>query len=936
MPSNSPPSGSPRASPFSIQEFSDLVCTAFNLSSDEPSHLPPPLSLKPPCFDSDTDDDQPPPRPPNAYKSASLPSSNPSRSRPRSSTLTALNVFKQVRTRASAFVLGQPAPPVATSARPSMSSQRTIIPPSFSQPSSSAHHPTSTLPLAAVNLNLELSRSRSRTSSLHVPFFRASKQNSRPVPPVPMRPARSRVSNCSKADSAFSVAGSLPSFFDDTVYQDTRARAPDMRPTVNPLVRISTDANASTAVRQGESLLSFFEDSGYQAARPPAPAYSRPSTPRSTLPRIHTRLPPLRKSKSSAPGLFSKTHRQAEGWDPLYAEHKEFDSRGGRDQRSPSPFTCPRDPPPAPKGSVRMNEDFPVPPPCVFERRGSATSLTSIRSIASFSSRISSVINLPGKLRAQSRSKMSLNIVTSSVNSSPSSNTDSTRSPVTPVSPVLDYTFPAARPSFSESREDAIAIGRVLTPEDDPFAKADIEVCDATPRAPTPPTSASRRGSRQEELFNLRMSTNAGFSPLRRARSSMPESYVSPAYTFPSSCSVYEEVSPDPSYEFPAPPSAAPTPTPEKSAPPSAWSPYSSPAQSSPSSVCSSLLSSSSSSSASSCGSNVLMLSTSLSSAFPYPPPRPPPLFPPPRLPPPERALPGLPPPSPGATNDMGPPVPPKMSFGSPRTRRSLPPSPKSPSHSRFSWDPYSSSPERRIAVIERSPRQMTDERPPSPFPLVRGLSDGSPASRRFNRRAGMDYGGSRDIPMFSNPWTGEHGLSARVRNIPAADEVEGWHDAEPIAMSDRDYEAGTPCGFVTSGTPKLKDRGSVDSTLTVTASPSTECGSSFSTLAESFGPELEASWYGRKGSADSTGSSGSAPLIITRAEDRPKCVPSLSVDTLVPHKYAEEDDEWDQYTTSTVFYSARSSIRSSLSDRAPSAFHVDAVSPARPHSARA
>ncbi|CDO70943.1 hypothetical protein BN946_scf184829.g52 [Trametes cinnabarina] len=115
----------PRVAPFTVQEFSDLLSSAFNLHhAQELSHHPAPahrpiLSLTPPspdqplfayhhegrdsstrCRDGTTDDEH------RGLRFPSQDEGSPQLSPPsRSRTMTALRMFHQVRTRASAFVL---------------------------------------------------------------------------------------------------------------------------------------------------------------------------------------------------------------------------------------------------------------------------------------------------------------------------------------------------------------------------------------------------------------------------------------------------------------------------------------------------------------------------------------------------------------------------------------------------------------------------------------------------------------------------------------------------------------------------------------------------------------------------------------------------------------------------------------------------------------
>ncbi|KAI0961003.1 hypothetical protein AcV7_000225 [Taiwanofungus camphoratus] len=561
-----PSSPDPRSSPFSLQEFNDLVCSAFNLKPHPntaadtlPLALPHPYNHSPifSCFESDTDHGHhqlfSPLRtgsarvstgtashvPPAAAKSQLHAQPKPHRDRDQAHRARSpLSMLKHVRTRASALVLRPANLNVARLAvpdlipadpRPSLSSQHTSTSSAFSF-LSRPHTP-------------EYARSRSRTKSLPVPH---------PASFLPLTdPGSTRV---------------------------RPARAPGM-----------------------ESLLSFFDDSGYADASR-APAYSRPATPHRAPPalqvplRIHARLPPLRKAKSYGAGLFRR--RKPTGANVNVNENAnvgvniglwDLEARGG--SRCPSPFTCPRAPPPVPplpawqgrsEGEDEEEGELTV-PAYVFERRGSAASgstMSSAKSTASLSDRIASLLPLalpPSlRLRARMRPKTSLTIV--STHSSPgsgSSATDSTAgcSPITPTG----FAFPASYAyTYSEHAhgqrgqgeqeqlegvrtraEDGVeeaaetwTVGRVLTPEEDPFAKAEVQVDGVKARGldatPTPAKGrVSRCASRQDENAARRASAGTGAhlslgeGPLPVPRPSF-ESPASAAPTFPSSCSIYD------------------------------------------------------------------------------------------------------------------------------------------------------------------------------------------------------------------------------------------------------------------------------------------------------------------------------------------------------------------------------------------------------------
>ena len=156
---------------------------------------------------------------------------------------------------------------------------------------------------------------------------------------------------------------------------------------------------------------------------------------------------------------------------------------------------------------------------------------------------------------------------------------------------VVDGT--TSRHSFSETEAEALAIGRVLTPEEDPFAKPEINVEDTTTPKPlgnirvkrfsnqSSTFRESRRGSAQSEVVRSQTKTDHTYSTPAFSRSLEPEDFVSPTYTFPSSCSVYpvfSPVSPDSSFGVPPSPSSQSFRSREEhNYPPSSWSPWSSP-----------------------------------------------------------------------------------------------------------------------------------------------------------------------------------------------------------------------------------------------------------------------------------------------------------------------------------------------------------------------
>ncbi|KAI0327319.1 hypothetical protein GY45DRAFT_1149523 [Cubamyces sp. BRFM 1775] len=827
----------PRLAPFTVQEFSDLVSSAFNLQqagSSLPLHAPV-LALTPPsphalslpesdedrpaspsgCFDEETDDGHQRLRSPSRVDGSPQSQLSPHERRSRSRTITALRVFHQVRTRASAFVLGSRAPsrtsspsPVPFEPIPPLSISPTFIP-------STIVPPRSLTPLSMLDLNLDrpVSRTRSRADSLpRTPFF---KRDTTP-PPLPGRQTRPNTSS-----GACTASPGLPSFFDDSPAKSKRAysRPSTSASTVHPLSRVATSSSAH-AVLSTDGLPSFFEDSGYQITKPPAPHYCRSDTPTGTVPqRIHTRLPPLRKAKSGGYGLFGRGNRKGHSKSPVdnvpvglgYDEPALWTVQ--QDPRTPSPFTAPREPPPVPESSAMLNDSLdemppPMPPSYVFERRGSATSnsTASTRSSSSLSSKISSIVGIAfsGKNRAHARSKLNLTIATgpdpASTHSSPST-MSSLSSPTTPVSPTAmftrsqPYVFPSntdahnLAKSFSEADEDALAIGRVLTPEADPFAKAEIVVpIEGTPRPPTPPP-VSRRASSQKSPPLTRTQTwdedrAKVAAPTKRTRNSMPASPVSAAYTFPSTCSVYTGRDSSPISKVP--------PTPRRDMPPSAWSPYSTPAASSTAGTSSTPPSTPARSPSS--GKHGPRLSprspqslNTSASAFPLPPRTIPSRMTLPPRPPPDRALPEPPVPSPPP-----PPVPPKdMTLSRiSRAHKSLPPSPRpmeSPSGSPSSVRSYRE-PALGPSRFGSSDRQLTI------LPLGTGIRDIFPDEY---------YRDDDDLPLIENC-----DLSSSSLGEPWGGSSPGTNWQTP------------PVSSALKIRPVANKRRSVDSVSTITASP--------------------------------------------------------------------------------------------------------------------
>ncbi|KAI9059571.1 hypothetical protein FKP32DRAFT_1579706 [Trametes sanguinea] len=916
-----------RVSPFTVQEFSDLLSNAFNLQhAQEPSSAPvqrPVLSLTPPspdqplftrghegrgsssCPTSATDDEG------RRLRFPSRDEGSPQLSPPnRSRTMTALRVFQHVRTRASAFVLRPRAPSPPRPSPPSVPFEP-IPPLSVSPtllPTTAATLPRSFTPLSMVDLNADKSASRRRSRASSLPrSSRFFSQETTPPPPLPGHQTRPNTSAGTRLASP-----DLKSFFDDSPAKSRRAysRPSTSASTLHPLSRVTTSSSAS-AVLVPDGLPSFFEDSGYQIAKPAAPHYSRPSTPTGTAsPRIHTRLPPLKKAKSSGHGLFARGSRKGDskasieiapvglGYDDASLWVPRVNSR------APSPLTCPREPPPVPENDSFVPpmrdslEDMhaPLPPSYVFERRGSAqsNSTASTRSSSSLSSRISSIVGIAfpskSKMRMHARSKLNLSIATgkdpTSTHSSPST-LSTMSSPTTPVSPTTcfsrsqPYIFPGSTDehslgldsTFAEAEEEGLALDRVLTPEDDPFAKAEIvRPVDKTPRPPTPPIP--RRLSAQQAPATGLMRTHTWddnrtkpTGTVRRSRNSMPASPVSLASTFPSSCSVYHGREASPLADSPY--------TPSRPSPPSAWSPFSTPVEpSSPPRPASTPPSSPE-------------LPPSLKSKgvrerSPRSPPSPtmsafplPPRTLPARPPPPDRALPSPPlPPSP--SSPAPPPVPPKDYQRVARAHQSLPP-------------------------------------PPSPSTLE--SPSGSPSSLRSHRETTLKASrlngrhltmlplgtGIRDIFPDAHPGEEDHVPLLTKHNIPSSSSLGAPWTGSVTSLPRR--------GPASAATPWLirpvTRRRSADSTSTVTGSPTS------SAVYEAVeGWESEAS--------------------VAVAANSDPCfraikVPELQVDTrslsasasstLLPRSPAESTASVSESCTSALsrstFYTARSSLRS-------------------------
>ncbi|CDO70942.1 hypothetical protein BN946_scf184829.g51 [Trametes cinnabarina] len=461
--------------------------------------------------------------------------------------------------------------------------------------------------------------------------------------------------------------------------------------------------------------------------------------------------------------------------------------------------------------------------------------------------------------------------------------------PATPVSPTASFTrsqpyvFPGGVDmhnlghdvSCAEAEEDALALDRVLTPEEDPFAKAEIvRPMDKTPRPPTPP--APRRISSQQMPSRSLTRTHTWddyrtkpMGSVRRVRNSMPASPVSTASTFPSSCSVYHGREGSPFADSPY--------TPSRPSPPSAWSPFSTPVEPpSPPRPSSTPPSSPelppSIQSKTVRGRSPRSPSSPTMSAFPLPP-----RTLPSRLPPPERALPSPPLPSP-PTSPPPPPVPPKDREHVARAHQSLPP-PSSPR----TFDSPSETPgsirsnrEANLRVVRLNMGHLTT------LPLGTGIRDIFPD---------VHSGDENDASLLTR-----HQLSSTSSlGAPWAGSVTGIPRRGPAS-------ATTPWLI-----RPITKRRSADSTSTVTASPTASAvyeavqdwESAFQTISEA-----------SAAAADSENPSHRVALKL----DTHSLAASTS-SALLPLSPADSNVSVPESCTSAVsrstFYTARDSLRS-------------------------
>ncbi len=824
----------PRLPPFTVQEFSELVCSAFNINdADLHSHLGQPLLSFTPASPSSpsltlipSDRIYSPSllsrvrRREGAHLTLSSgmdapsPISSPPTPASRSGTITARRMFQQVRSRASAFVLRSRVNS-ASQSRPTSPLPYEPLPPPCPSPTTSVSSFTRALsPWSMLDLTIQRPTSRppSPARSLPTPAPRS-------VGPPPLSQRFDKSYGPSRTRSPTPI---LRSFFDDSPVPSRRAysRPATSSSTQYPLSRVTTASSVQDTLPT-ESLPSFFDDTGYPAAKSRPPSYCRPATPLSV---IHSRLPPLRKAKSGGHGLLSRgdrdrrsNSRSMDSAHPVSLGFQDFALWSvRRDKNMPSPLTHPRDPPPVPDEGAALGSGelagshLVLPPAYVYERRGSATSTSTVRtfnflnletsdveknmlqgstrSSGSLSSRLSNLVGLalPSKMRLRGRSKLNLSIATdseeASADSSPST-LSSLSPPSTPTSPTAPFARSQAhvysanaddsvpQSSGMEIEDDALAIGRVLTPDADPFAKADIVLpLHMTPSQVTPLT---RRASSQDSpsSFNRVVTWDDQDKPhpVKRVRNSLPAPPVSTSQTCPSSNSAHliDPSSSDASYTFPA--RVSPAQMPKRHGPPSAWSSFE------PDPALSELPATGSSPPQSPSKSarrrSAQMPPSSTRVTHVVTPGRIPPLFPPPSLPPPDWALPSVPSSSPRA-----PPVPPKDRRGHvARGHQSLPPSP-----------PTSYSPTRRGSL---QPKAGSDgvSLPVDPLSLaMRSCSIKALADRR--------QAVEREVsPSLGEPWSGTIGHTDGVAR-----------PATPISRFQAECR-----------------RRSADSTTTITASPS-------------------------------------------------------------------------------------------------------------------
>ena len=370
-----------RVSSFSIRDFEQLLSDAFDLSSTPtlsltpaspaPSQSSPSVSpCTPPAMTSyfdDTDDDHDRPnevRPRRRPRSQSFsafdsqrilpPSPFPTSREQTSRRGVAKRVFQTLRTRASALVLRPSDLP-----NPAVNGRDTPVPPSRTSVSTVTARPSLQFDESAQSSRrpfLPSSRRGSAMGELDVMVALAQPKAS-PLPPAPLTiPKQPMRDGRRSAEDHSSMTprnqSPAPTFLGDLV----------------------SAQRSSTPV--------FF-------TRPRTPSLP-PSTQRT--PHIHTRLPPLKQSRSLNLTAGQRKHsRKKSLLDPIALTVTsssmaiEFE-QGELPSRCSSPYKNPRAPPPippkietAPSHDLWLDDDSDElqPPSFVFERRGSATSVHS-------------------------------------------------------------------------------------------------------------------------------------------------------------------------------------------------------------------------------------------------------------------------------------------------------------------------------------------------------------------------------------------------------------------------------------------------------------------------------------------------------------------------------------------------------------------------------
>ncbi|KAI0781833.1 hypothetical protein C8Q75DRAFT_812162 [Abortiporus biennis] len=699
-----------RPHPFSLQDFQQLVSSAFDSNagladlsplSDASELSDSPFAFNSPSsFDSESDDED--------IQQGHGPASDLLRSETAKAPLrNPLNLFKSIRTRASTLLRSY----------------------SYSSPSDFDLHSISETSLP--------STARPSTSS------RTALDNiQQPRPST----SHSITSRSSFAFSPFDLTHAL-----------SRSRSQSLP---RSFLDISTSSRQTPMVSQSiQPYSSFFDDSALNP-RHPVPSYARPSTPasRSKL-HIHTRLPPLRKSRSYALTSFTNSSRKRNSSKTSDIPQPPYSAPIGTtgfgfavslddpvDPLDPSctrsPFSSPRAPPPIP---TNIEPTLHV-PAYVFERRGSATSTNTTHQNNLNVGRQ----DFPGVLWVNGFAffKVSVAIEIISV---------TLFTAFHGVSLLTTYSkfdhFPH-KVSFVETKDEILAIGRVLTPEDDPFAKPELVYEeDITPRAMLDLRGSPNRvhrGSLQEDTLRRTPDQwpprrGSAVAPSRADRMSMNQfCSPSPAYMFPSAA--YS--SPNATHSLP------PTPTRGLRNSPSTWSPQSSPGAARRGSAPSTL-------------------------SFPMPPPLPQHLTRH-RFLLPNKPLPRLPTEFDQVTVDW--------SDDEDLSQEDI---------TLVSCTPPTHSRRRQVTSLSPSFKPIS-ERPPSPFPLVdNGIHRSHRAEPEFQDEG---YSENDDEVIFSNPW-GTSGVRDRSNAVfawsvpaensildrfstPAKETVESLRSLSPIPKS--------------------------------------------------------------------------------------------------------------------------------------------------------